>query len=130
MKNDIAQWVNLAMNGLAFLLFAAGVAVTLLRLRRERLGAQKEELATWDKAGEVLRALLNGSVYGFVTQAENEFGPGQGEIKKSAVLAQLLRLIPEQWRARFDVDMLGTLIESGLQKAKEIWARQQQKNQA
>jgi hypothetical protein len=124
MKNDVTQWVNLAMNGLAFLLFAAGVLVTLLRLRRERLGAQKEELAAWDRAGETLQALLNGSVYGFVTQAESEFGPGQGEIKKSAVLAQLLRLIPERWRARFDVDMLGMLIESGLQRAKAIWAKQ------
>jgi len=62
-------------------------------------------------------------VYGLVTQAENEFGPGQGEIKKSAVLAQLLRLIPEQWRARFDVDMLGVLIENGLNRAKAIWGK-------
>jgi len=123
MKNDVTQWVNLAMNALAFLLFAAGVLVTLLRLRRERLGAQKEELAAWDKANETLRALLNGSVYGLVTQAEIEFGAGQGEIKKSAVLAQLLRLIPEQWRARFDVDTLGALIESGLRRAKAVWGK-------
>jgi len=124
MKNDVTQWVNLAMNGLAFLLFAAGVVVTLLRLRCERLGAQQEELARWDRANETLRALLNSSVYGLVTQAEIEFGAGQGEIKKSAVLAQLLRLIPGQWRARFDVEMLGTLIETGLKRAKAIWAKQ------
>jgi len=124
MQNEITQWVNLAMNAAAFALFITGVLVTLLRLRRERQGAREEELARWDSAGETLRALLNGSVYGFVTQAENEFGPGQGEIKKSAVLAQLLRLLPEQWRARFDMDMLGALIESGLKRAKEIWAKQ------
>ena len=123
MKSDITQWVNLAMNAAAFVLFAAGVLVTLLRLRRERQGAREEELAGWDAAGETLRALLGGSVYGLVTQAENEFGSGQGEIKKSAVLAQLLRLLPEQWRARFDADMLGALIESGLKRAREIWAK-------
>ena len=123
MKTDFTQWVNLVMNAAAFLLFAAGVLVTLLRLRRERSGAQKEELAAWDRAGEVLEALLNGSVYGLVTQAENEFGPGQGEIKKSAVLAQLLRLLPERWRARFDLDMLGALIENGLRSAKKIWGK-------
>ncbi|MCL2299624.1 MAG: hypothetical protein FWC27_05705 [Firmicutes bacterium] len=123
MKNDVTQWVNLAMNAAAFLLFAAGVLATLLRLRRERLGAQEDELAAWDKTQEALRALLGGSVYGLVTQAEIEFGAGQGEIKKSAVLAQLLRLIPAQWRARFDVELLGALIESGLNRAKEIWAK-------
>jgi len=123
MQNNIAQWVNLAMNAAAFALFAAGVLVTLLRLRRERLGAREEELARWDSADKTLQALLRGSVYGLVTQAENEFGPGQGEIKKSFVLAALLRLIPEQWRARFDVDILGALIESGLKRAKEIWAK-------
>jgi len=124
MKNDVTQWVNLAMNALAFVLFAAGVLVALLRLRRERQGARVEELMAWGRAEETLQALLNGSVYGLVTQAENEFGPGQGEIKKSAVLAQLLRLIPGQWRARFDVDMLGALIESGLQRAKAVWGKQ------
>ena len=123
MQTTIAQWVNLAMNGLAFLLFAAGVLVTLLRLRRERQGAREEELARWDSACETLEALLRGSVYGLVTQAEKEYGAGQGEIKKSFVFAQLLRLIPGQWRAYFDADTLGALIESGLRTAKEIWAR-------
>ena len=123
MKTDFTQWMNLVMNAAAFLLFVAGVLVTLLRLRREHLGAQKEELAAWDRTGEILEALLNGSVYGLVTQAENEFGPGQGEVKKSAVLAQLLRLLPEQWRARFDLDTLGALIENGLRSAKEIWGK-------
>ena len=123
MQSNITQWVNLAMNGLAFLVFAAGVLVALLRLRRQRQGAREEELARWDAACETLQALLNGSVYGLVTQAENEFGPGQGEIKKSAVFAQLLRLIPEQWRAYFDADTLGALIESGLTRAKEVWGR-------
>ncbi|MCL1952693.1 MAG: hypothetical protein FWF60_07685 [Oscillospiraceae bacterium] len=124
MKNDVTQWVNLAMNAAAFVLFAAGVLAALLRLRRERQGAQEKELAAWDRADETLRALLNGSVYGLVTQAEHEFGAGQGEIKKSAVLAQLLRLIPEQWRARFDADTLGALIENGLRRAKAVWAKQ------
>ena len=123
MKNDAAQWVNLAMNIAAFLLFAAGLMAALLRLHRERQGAKEEELAAWDTAGETLQALLNGSVYGLVTQAEAEFGAGQGAIKKSAVLAQLLRLLPERWRARFDADLLGELIESGLQKAKAIWGK-------
>ena len=123
MKIEITQWVNLAMNAAAFLLFAAGMLAALLRLNREKRGAREEELARWDSACETLEALLRGSVCGLVTQAENEFGPGQGEIKKSAVLAQLLRLIPEQWRAYFDADTLGALIESGLRSAREIWAR-------
>lgn len=121
MTEQLAQWINLGMSAAALLLFIAGGAVALLRLYRERKGAQEEELARYDAAAETLQTLLRGSVYGLVTDAENEYGAGMGEIKKSAVLGKLLQLLPEQWRERFCLDELGAIIESGLARAKEIW---------
>ena len=123
MKGNLAEWINLVLYGVTLLLFIAGGVLALWRLRREKQGAQAEELARIDTARDTLEALLRGSVFGLVTAAEREYGAGMGPVKKSAVLAELLKLLPERWRALFDADTLGLLIESGLAAAKEVWAK-------
>ena len=123
LRENAVQWMYLILNGLALAMFAAGAALTLWRLRREKQGAREEELERLDRASGTLRQLLGGSVFGLVTAAERQFGPGTGEIKKSAVLAELIKLVPEQWRAQFDLETCGALIENGLAAAKEIWAK-------
>lgn len=126
MDFTLTQWLNLAAAGAALLAFIAWALVSLLRPYRQRKGASEQELARWDSAGNTLRALLRGTVCSLVTKAEQDYGDGQGEIKKSAVLTQLLQLLPEQWRTYFDEEALGELIESGLLRAKEIWAQQEE----
>ena len=123
MKDNLAQWLDLAVYGAALLLFIAGGALALWRAHREKRGAQAAELARCDKARATLESLLRGSVLRLVTQAEGEYGAGMGAVKKSAVLAELLRLLPAQWRDLFDADALGLLIENGLAAAREIWAK-------
>ena len=115
------HWMNLVMNGLALLLFLTGAAVTLLQIKREREGAKEEEMRKLGSARNVLEHLLRGAVLRLVTDAQMSYGSGQGEIKKSAVLAEMMRLVPEQWRTLFDAETVGALIENGLSSAKEIW---------
>jgi len=124
LRENAAQWIALLMNLAALLAFVATVALAARRWQLERRGAQAEELAKLDRARGALEGLLKGSVFGLVTAAEREYGPGTGEIKRSAVLSELLRLLPEQWRAGFSEEALGAIIENGLAAAKEIWARQ------
>ena len=119
---SLPQWLNLAMNGLALLLFLAGLALAWRQTHREKQGADQEELARLERARNILQALLNGSAAALVTQAENTYGAGTGFIKKSAVLAELLKLLPEEYRAAFDIDTLDAIIESGLAEARAIWA--------
>jgi hypothetical protein len=123
MKGNLTEWVNLVMYGVTLLVFITGTALALWRARREKQGAQAEELQRIDSARGILESLLNGSVFGLVTAAEKEYGDGMGAVKKSAVLAELLRLLPERWRVLFDADTLGLLIEDGLAAAKEVWAK-------
>jgi len=110
------------MNGAALAVFVAAIVLAARRLRLEKRGAQEEELLKLDRARNTLEKLLKGSVFGLVTAAEREYGPGTGEIKRSAVLAELLRLLPERWRALFGEEDLLSLIENGLAAAKGIWA--------
>ena len=104
------------------MVFAAVAVLTVWRIHREKRGAHAQELEKIERVRGTLQRLLQGSVFGLVTAAEREYGPGGGAIKKSAVLTEMLRLIPERWRELFDVDTCGALIESGLISAKEIWA--------
>jgi len=109
------------MNLAALLIFVATVVLAAWGLHVEKKGAQAEELARLGRARKTLEQLLCGSLFGLVTAAERDYGPGTGELKKSAVLAELVRLLPEEWRSLFDLPALEALIESGLQRAKELW---------
>ncbi|MDR0531897.1 MAG: hypothetical protein LBG83_07535 [Oscillospiraceae bacterium] len=114
-----AQWANLITNIAALALFLAGLGVAAWRLHREKQGAAREELDSIEKARATLATLLNAAVGGLVSNAEAIWGPGTGTIKKSAVIAELLRLLPEQYRTLFDADALGALVENGLRTLKE-----------
>jgi len=121
LPGELSQWTNLAMNAIALLLFLAGLALALWRSYRERRGAAEEELQSFARARNILRTLLECAVGGLVTQAEHTYGAGTGEIKKSAVLAELLRLLPEEYRTEFSTGVLESMIEQGLVKAKKLW---------
>lgn len=121
LRENAAQWIALFMNLAALLIFVATVVLAAWGLHVEKKGAQAEELARLGRARKTLEQLLCGSLFGLVTAAERDYGPGTGELKKSAVLAELVRLLPEEWRSLFDLPALEALIESGLQRAKELW---------
>jgi len=117
----ILQWMNLAVNAIALLLFLAGLALAFWQSYRERKGAAAEEMQRFARARNILRTLLECAAGGLVTQAEHTYGDGTGEIKKSAVLAELLRLLPEEYRAEFSAGTLEAIIEQGLAEAKKLW---------
>ena len=121
LRENAAQWLALLMNLAALLIFLATAALAAWGLRMEKKGAQAEDIVRLERARKTLEQLLRGSMVGLVTAAEREHGPGTGALKKSAVLAQLLRLLPGQWRGLFDLPALEALIESGLCHAKELW---------
>jgi len=118
---ELSQWMHLAMNILVLLLFLAGLALAFWQSHRERKGAAAEELQRFARARNILRTLLECAAGGLVTQAENMYGAGTGAIKKSAVMAELLRLLPEEFRAEFSAGTLEAIIEQGLAEAKKLW---------
>ena len=100
------QWGTLILAGAALL--------AVLRTQRERQTA---------RARKTLTQLLRGALFGLLTQAEKNYGAGTGAIKKSVVLAEMLRLIPPQWRTLIDAEACGALIENALTAAKALWAK-------
>lgn len=130
LQENLSGWLTLAMNGAALLIFVTAAVLGFWRLHLSNKGASAQELEKLDKARNTLERLLQGSVFGLVTKAEQDFGAGMGEIKKSAVLTELLKLVPEQWRDMFDEEALTVIIENGLTAAKEIWEKVQAEDAA
>ncbi|MDR2647730.1 MAG: hypothetical protein LBB67_06375 [Oscillospiraceae bacterium] len=105
----------------ALLAFLAAGLLALWRKRRKKNGATSAELARIQNAENVLRSLLNCSMFGILTNAERKYGGGTGELKKSVALTELLQLLPDEIESTFDADTLSALIEQALQSAKEAW---------
>ncbi|MDR3313902.1 MAG: hypothetical protein LBS96_05525 [Oscillospiraceae bacterium] len=110
---------------IALLLFLAGFALTLWRQRRTRQGAEQAELNKLEKAQATVEELLQYSLYGLVTNAERSLGAGNGSLKKSIVTTELLRLLPEQQKAAFSAETLGSWIETALEEARPLWGQQE-----
>ena len=121
---NISNWIDGAMNVLAFLVFFAGLALMLIKLLFEKRGAKQEDVARLEKAEYVLRSLLDSSLFDLVTSAERLWGGKTGELKKSWVITELWKLLPENMKAVFDAATLGAMVEKGLEAAKKRWAIQ------
>ena len=116
-----AQILELLLPLISLLLFLAGFVLALWRLRRERRGAEEAELDRIQKAQDTLEALLRQSLFGLVTAAERGNAPGTGPLKKSIVMAELLRLLPEKLRASFSAETLGEWVETALEQIRPLW---------
>ncbi len=116
-----AQVIELLIPLFTFLLFLAGLALAFWRMRRERKGAEKTELDRLETAQNTLEALLRQALYGLVTTAEHTQGAGTGPLKKSMVLTELLRLLPENMLAAFSAETLSEWIETALEQARPLW---------
>jgi hypothetical protein len=113
-QTNFSQWLSWVPNGVALLLFLGCLGLGWWHSYQEKRGAAQEQLARIARARTVLQGLLQGSAAAFITQAEQKYGPKTGEIKKAAVVADLLKLLPEEYRAAFDVEELGAIVESAL----------------
>ena len=57
-----------------------------------------------------------------VTDAEIEFGGGTGQLKRSYVIAELYKLIPDEYKKYITEENLDTIINKALDEAEKLWA--------
>lgn len=103
----------------------AGVGLLWLRREKQRLAASDAD-DTEQKAQYIARAeaWLLGALPALITKAENEwFTPGEktGQIKKSAVKAELLKIAPPELIATISGTALEAMINIAVDEAKVLW---------
>lgn len=60
-----------------------------------------------------------------VTDAEIEFGGGTGPIKRSYVIAELYKLIPDEYKKYITEQNLDEIIDKALDEAERLWTENQ-----
>ena len=74
------------------------------------------------RAWQRIKALLAIALPNIITDAENKYiDPGTGELKMSYVMAQIMELLPPDWRGRVNDFELQGIIEKALEGARVIW---------
>jgi len=58
-----------------------------------------------------------------VTDAEIKFGGGTGVLKRSYVIDELYKRIPDEYKKYITEDNLDTIIKNALEKAEELWTQ-------
>jgi hypothetical protein len=95
----------------------SGVVYLVVRIGR----TGKTDPAAALKEQQALTELLEGALFGIVTETERTYGSGTGRLKLSAALEKLLALIPDKWKTVLSADFLQGMIEKALTAAKKKW---------
>ena len=68
-----------------------------------------------------IKGLLRACVTEIVTRMQQKYGENAGAFKLAGAINELLQLIPEQYKADFNEDVLQDIVEEGLDAAKALW---------
>jgi hypothetical protein len=98
--------------------FIATLVYLIVRQRWVAKGDPAADLAEQ----KALAELLDGALFGIVTEVERAYGDKTGKLKLSTALERLIALVPDKWRSLLNADFLQGLIEKALSEAKERWA--------
>lgn len=81
-------------------------------------------MTTAEKIAYVTRLLTNLVPIGLVlvTDAEIQFGAGTGKLKRSYVIDELYKRIPDEYKKFITEDNLDTIINKALEEAEKLWA--------
>lgn len=86
-------------------------------------GQKLEEMTVTEKMQYVKRLLENLVPIAIVltTNAEIKYGGGTGVLKRSVVIDELYKRIPDEFKKYVNEDNLNTVVETALAEAKKIW---------
>ena len=89
-----------------------------------------EKMSLSEKMAYITRLLTNlvPIALTLVTDAEIKYGGGTGELKRSYVIDELYKRIPDEYKKYITEDNLDAIIQNALDKAEELWAKNQDIN--
>lgn len=110
--NDILVVILLIMSG------AAGVNQWV-----KRNGPIFKSMSVHERVAYIKRLLTNLAPIALVlvTDAEIEFGGGTGQLKRSYVIDELYKRIPDEYKKYITEDNLDTIINKALDEAEKLW---------
>lgn len=104
-----------------FLLIVSGIAGANQWIKRN--GPIFKEMSVQERIAYITRLLTNLTPIALVlvTDAEIEFGPGTGKLKRSYVIDELYKRIPDDYKKYITEDNLDAIINKALDEAERLW---------
>lgn len=105
-----------------FLLIVSGIAGANQWIKRN--GPIFKEMSVQERIAYITRLLTNLTPIALVlvTDAEIEFGPGTGKLKRSYVIDELYKRIPDDYKKYITEDNLDAIIKTALDEAERLWS--------
>lgn len=105
-----------------FLLIVSGIAGANQWIKRN--GPIFKEMSVQERIAYITRVLTNLTPIALVlvTDAEIEFGPGTGKLKRSYVIDELYKRIPDDYKKYITEDNLDAIINKALDEAERLWS--------
>lgn len=105
-----------------FLLMVSGVLGASQWIKRN--GPIIKDMTTQERIAYITRLLTNLTPIALVlvTDAEIEFGPGTGKLKRSYVIDELYKRIPDEYKKYITEDNLDSIIKNALDEAEALWS--------
>lgn len=105
-----------------FLLIVSGIAGVNQWVKRN--GPIFKEMSVQERIAYITRLLTNLTPIALVlvTDAEIEFGPGTGKLKRSYVIDELYKRIPDDYKKYITEDNLDAIIKTALDEAERLWS--------
>ena len=87
-------------------------------------GPMFEKMSLGEKMAYITRLLTNlvPIALVLVTEAEIQFGGGTGTLKRSYVIDELYKRIPDEYKKYITEDNLDSIINKALEEAEKLWA--------
>lgn len=97
----------------------------------KKFGPIFKEMTITEKFAYITRLLQNlvPIALVLVTDAEIAYGGGTGQLKRSYVIDELYKRIPDEYKKYITEDNLDSIIDKALQEAEKIWSSNPKVNQ-
>lgn len=96
-----------------------GVTVIVKNIQDVRNATAEEKQAAKDAVIKNLQQVI----FGWVTDAEKDFGGGTGKLKASKVAAMIYEYIPDDLKPLFAPEEIQDMIDAALEDAKKYWEK-------
>ena len=115
---DRSLYVLIALAAVCIIAAFVYIAIEICQRKKSAAG---EDTAALEEAQEICMKILTRSGLMLFTEAERQYGSGTGSLKLSAVVTQVVALLPDWVKEVVDMDWLIEQIEAKLLEAKKQW---------
>jgi hypothetical protein len=120
---DVLLFVAKHWHDILVVILLIASAITAINQWIKKNGPILQNMSVQEKIAYITRLLTNLTPIALVlvTDAEVQFGGGTGQLKRSYVIDELYKRIPDEYKKYITEDNLDSIINKALEQAEKLW---------